>query len=521
MGVDISDSSATFLNAGSVTGGNGLADAASGVVVSAGSVTVTTTGSVAGGYGLGVSSGGAGVYLNGGALTTAGSIDGGRNGAAVYSDAVKFGSTPSTMIVEKGASFIGNIGGFAPGGDRIDITNLTPTQVASDFDVTATPLGGGVYAFNGSSGGDTLTTGAADDGTLRFAGNYGSEQFVLSPDSNVGTNITLEPICYLRGTRILTPTGEVLVESLKRGDSVVTRFGGLQRIKWMGRQSFRAAAVRDDREHVPVYLRAGSLGEGLPARDLYVSPGHSMLVDDTLVLARSLVNGITITQKECPDRIDYFQIELEWHDCVIAEGTWSETYADWEQGRKHFHNEAEFHALFPDHHAPEDPILCAARPERGAALDAVLRPIVALATQEVVAGSLAGFVDQVRGDWKLDGWAHDQAHPELPVLLEILLEGQVIGTVLACDFREDLLKAGFGQGRCSFTFISPVKLRLSLLATPQVRQWMARQSRCPSPFLMPACSPRSSSHDWQLWLKPKSIILAECTMALACVAASA
>jgi hypothetical protein len=36
--------------------------------------------------------------------------------------------------------------------------------------------------------------------------------------------------------------------------------------------------------------------------------------------------------------------------------------------------------------------------------------------------------DQVRGEWKLDGWAHDEAHPELPVLLEILLEGKVIGS---------------------------------------------------------------------------------------------
>jgi hypothetical protein len=56
------------------------------------------------------------------------------------------------------------------------------------------------------------------------------------------------------------------------------------------------------------------------------------------------------------------------------------------------------------------------------------------------------------------------------VLLEILLEGQVIGTVLACDYREDLLQAGFGQGRCSFTFVSPIKLRAGLLSTLQVRR---------------------------------------------------
>jgi hypothetical protein len=141
-----------------------------------------------------------------------------------------------------------------------------------------------------------------------------------------------------------------------------------------------------------------------------------------------------------------------------------------EEGRKLFHNAAEFHALFPDHHAPEEPVLCAPRPEHGTALDTVLRPIVERAAHEATPGPLAGFIDQVRGDWKLDGWAHDEAHPELPVLLEILLEGKIIGTVLACDFREDLLQAGFGLGRCSFAFISPVKLRPALLSTLQVRR---------------------------------------------------
>jgi hypothetical protein len=100
----------------------------------------------------------------------------------------------------------------------------------------------------------------------------------------------------------------------------------------------------------------------------------------------------------------------------------------------------------------------------------VLRPIVARAAQELTLGPLRGFIDTVRGEWKLDGWAHDAAHPELPVLLEILLEGKVIGTALACDFREDLLKAAFEQGRCSFTFVSPIKLRPALLSTLQVRR---------------------------------------------------
>jgi hypothetical protein len=116
----------------------------------------------------------------------------------------------------------------------------------------------------------------------------------------------------------------------------------------------------------------------------------------------------------------------------------------------------------------------------------VLRPIVARAAQPLTPGPLNGFVDAVRGDWKLDGWAHDAQHPELPVLLEILLEGSVIGTVLACDFREDLLQAGFGQGRCSFTFVSPVKLRASLLPTLHVRRAVDRAAIAPSQAFLDA-----------------------------------
>jgi hypothetical protein len=46
----------------------------------------------------------------------------------------------------------------------------------------------------------------------------------------------------------------------------------------------------------------------------------------------------------------------------------------------------------------------------------------------------------------------------------------VIGSVLACDFREDLRQAGFGQGRCSFVFNSPVRLRPALWPNLQVRR---------------------------------------------------
>jgi hypothetical protein len=149
----------------------------------------------------------------------------------------------------------------------------------------------------------------------------GEDGFIVANDGHGGTQINVDdPVCYLRGTHILIPSGERCVEDLKIGDAVVTRFGGLRAIKWIGRQSFAAEAIRGNLEQIPVHIRAGALGENLPVRDLYVSPGHSMLIGEVLVLAKSLVNGLTVKQEWIPEKAEYYQLELDRHDCVIAEG---------------------------------------------------------------------------------------------------------------------------------------------------------------------------------------------------------
>jgi hypothetical protein len=155
---------------------------------------------------------------------------------------------------------------------------------------------------------------------------------------------------------------------------------------------------------------------------------------------------------------------------VIAEGVWAETFADFEGLRDVFHNVAEFHALYPDNEPPEQLALCAPRPERGEKLDAVLRPVAARAASGIDHGKLRGSIDWITESWMIEGWAQDEAHPELPVLLEILLEGQPIGTVLACDHRGDLRDAGLGSGRHSFVFPLPVRAWSQDMRTLTIRR---------------------------------------------------
>ncbi len=352
--------------------------------------------------------------------------------------------------------------------------------------------GGGGGGRPGGDGGAGSTSGAGGQAGGSFDSGS-SETFAAVADGNGEVIVVMAspgtgPLCFLRGTRILTPTGEVRVEDLQLGDAVVTRFGGIQPVKWIGRHS----PAPDNEVNTPVCIHAGALGDRLPARDLYVSPGHSLLVDGSLLIASLLVNGVTVTQSWCPPRIDYFHVELATHDCVIAEGAWAETYADAQISRDRFANAAEYDLLYPEAGpAPDAFTLCAPRPEQGAKLEAALRPV--LARIAVTPGPLQGSIDRIDGAWRVQGWAHDPAHPDLPVLLEVELDGQVIGTVAACEQRDDLAQAGFARGRCAFTFTSPVRLRPERLHSLRIRRAadgasLAMDARCAAaipPFQQP------------------------------------
>lgn len=83
------------------------------------------------------------------------------------------------------------------------------------------------------------------------------------------------------------------------------------------------------RDAWPVRIAAGAFAEKRPERDLYVSPAHAICVDflgEVLVRATDLVNGATITR--VPTEVaDYWHVELESHDILIANGLPAESYS--------------------------------------------------------------------------------------------------------------------------------------------------------------------------------------------------
>ena len=161
---------------------------------------------------------------------------------------------------------------------------------------------------------------------------------------------TLQTPCYAAGTRILTDRGEVAVEALRTGDMVVTLgLGGawLRPVHWIGRR--RVDTRRHPRPDMvcPVRVRAGALGAGMPWRDLVVSPDHALYLDGVLVPAAALLDGEAIRQ-EAPasGSIEYFHVELDRHDVIVADGAPAESWLDC-GNRAQFDNAGRVVALHP------------------------------------------------------------------------------------------------------------------------------------------------------------------------------
>ena len=398
---------ATATNAGSITGGaggdpgyiDGLYTTAggtsryapgvggAGVDLNVGS-SLTNTGTITGGKGgendffeaggAPLEFDGVGVQLDGGTLTNAGTISGGSHTeipTAYVADAVDFGPGDGTLILESGARFVGDIGGFTFG-DTIDVANLTPNQAAKDFGGSYIAVSAGSYEVAGGAGGDTLTT--PSDGTLALTGNFSGDAFLITIH-NSGAEIQLEAgvACYVRGTLILTPTGERPIESLRIGEPVCVESGGARPIRWIGRRRYSRAFAYGNLDVRPVRIAAGGLGEGLPRRDLWISSGHALYFGGLLIPASALVNGTTIKEADCEGDLEYVHLEFDGHEVIFAEGAASESYLD-EHTRERFDNAWDYAERYPATGRPT-PLAYAPILDAGEALQRVRDRLAAIA----------------------------------------------------------------------------------------------------------------------------------------------
>ena len=223
--------------------------------------------------------------------------------------------------------------------------SLTANGVASDADgvlsgAGLTKTGTGTYSL-------AFTTPAnltAELHALKFTPTQGqvavggsvNTSFRLSVNDSDGsasasTSLTVTAVCFLRGVMIAAPSGEIAVEHLRPGDLVTVLENGTQvarPVQWVGGRCVDTADYGRSPDAFPVRVRADAFADGVPHRDLLITPEHCILTEAGLIPARMLVNGGSILVDRSIPVYDFFHVELASHGILLAEGLATESYLD-------------------------------------------------------------------------------------------------------------------------------------------------------------------------------------------------
>ena len=275
-----------------------------------------------------------------------------------------------------------------------------------------------------------------------------------------GGNAASPVPCFVTDTVILTDRGEVAVQDLKVSDKVVNASGQHRRICWIGSRFYpELTAPKSER---PVRIRAGAFEDGVPARDLLVSPDHAVMVDGLFVAAGHLVNGTSISRGEAVADLTYWHVELDSHDLLLAENTPAESFLAASGVRAGFDG---VQAL----DAGAAPVPYALRVELGPELAAVRGRLARrgiCSDKAADLGPVRAWLDRcvvgADGLLHVGGWAQDTAWLDTPVCLDIVVDGLVVAFTVASEPRADLAAIGMGDGRHGFD------LGLDVRLTPQV-----------------------------------------------------
>jgi Ca2+-binding RTX toxin-like protein len=297
------------------------------------------------------------------------SIDGGTGNdiidAGADNDTISGGAGSDTITTGTGADFITGASWGGGVGVIDTVTDFDPSLDIADLS--------GQFA--------TLT--AMRNATTIVAGNA----YVTLPDGSIvifngitdpaqlTNGNTLVP-CFTPGAMIDTPHGPRAVETLRRGDLVLTEDAGPQPLAWIGDVTVSAERLAQSPNLRPVLIPKGSLGNGLPDADLLLSPQHRVLISgwrvqmysdaaDGLASARHLAAAAKLPAPQTIGPVRYIHLMFDSHQIIRANGLPTESLQPGLAAVSGFAPKAreELFALFPDlRAAPRHGIFPLARP---------------------------------------------------------------------------------------------------------------------------------------------------------------
>lgn len=254
----------------------------------------------------------------------------------------------SIIVDDDDATFDGDIATNETPDDPGQTTDIGGQDLSIYYDFTfEATVNGQTFEFasidvdlnnDGDAGNGTL--GGVDPGeNLVFLAIIGPEipeippgglTFTVTTTVSENTNRPFDDfICFVSGTLIRTPAGDVPVETIRSGDLVQTADHAAQTVRWFGMREVAPTGAM-----IPVRIEAGAIGN---TRDLVVSPQHRILINDAraglmfdstemLVPAKHLVDCVPGVYFDTSYfRVTYCHMLFDRHELVWSEGILTES----------------------------------------------------------------------------------------------------------------------------------------------------------------------------------------------------
>ncbi|KXV22348.1 hypothetical protein AD933_00525, partial [Acetobacter malorum] len=309
---------------------NGLTITGSHPVTLSGSGTLTVTGTIAANSDTIID----GITVNGNSTVSGGkvTIQGGGTliAQSVTSDVV-FGATTSTITntlqLNSSNTTLSSVSNLSPG-DEIDFVGNT-----WDTSISWIENSDGTYALKGSTG-TTLISSVSfakkADGTSYTPDDFRSTTTTVAYNGSTSSALTL--VCFLAGSMIETPDGDVPVENLKEGDQVIAYVDGSpvsRPVVWTGHKHVTVRnGLPDDEAGYPVRILKDAIADGVPYKDMLITGDHCLFFDGSFIPVRMLVNGRSIFFDRTISSYTYYHVETPQHVVIRADGMLTESYLD-------------------------------------------------------------------------------------------------------------------------------------------------------------------------------------------------
>ena len=196
---------------------------------------------------------------------------------------------------------------------NIDVYYRVGSTIVGTTAASASELGSYIHPLNSILTYDNILIQFSSDSTIPNRINIVG----LIKTDNLVTAGNL--VCFGENSMVLTPSGEVAIQTLKQGDEIYDEHLNIQTVEFVAKRTI-FPSKSFNKYSVPYEIKQGQLSENVPNRDTLVSAAHLLKHNGQMVPASTLGTVLEINTI-----FTYYNVKVNNYSTMIVNGLVSET----------------------------------------------------------------------------------------------------------------------------------------------------------------------------------------------------